>query len=482
MNIIDLTGGDFLSKEFEYDSIMKMDRALIDEDFLFESLYEQLSETKGSDHSFLCDYRNVKYKYANQVPVFLVTKDMCGEEFDLDFLGHWMHFIVPEDTLPAINLEGDATTILEAEQNHKESSEINEEKLAENDLKRQDDQETDYPGDVIFEPDMVVSATKEKLILNVWGLYVGPNYKRVFSSVHPMIFIWVDKIYSYVQKNWRLWKQEAWGYREHHDEKYFFNLITCQVILHEMMHALMDIKILETSNSTGIIVPEWYRIIKEESLAEAGSLAMMNGVWTKDDIEFLKYQMSRKDRPFQYRFGAYFFDADDNSCSLVDDAIDNWLDRYYEKRIAEDWLRYIKHSLDKLDRDQLQLYENAFFNPNLSYMFMLSPDMKDQIIYRIDCLVKMVIRYYAAKNNTTKSELIAAFPNNLNEDYDVFIDPLIQNHFVGKKDSNSTSPIHTNYEVECKDGKLYICADWSTDSMYLFVKHARDLGFKIEDF
>ena len=353
MNIIDLTGGDLLSKEFEYDSIMKMDRALIDEDFLFESLYEQLSETKGSDHSFLCDYRNVKYKYANQVPVFLVTKDMCGEEFDLDFLGHWMHFIVPEDTLPAINLEGDATTILEAEQNSKESSEGEEEKPAENDLKGQDDQETNCPGDVIFEPELVVSATKEKLIINAWGLYVGPNYKRVFSRVHPMIFIWVDKIYSYVQKNWRLWKQEAWGYRKPRDENYFFNLITCQVILHEMMHALMDIRVLNTNNSANIVVPEWFRTIREESLAEAGSLLFMDDVWIKADIKFLKYLVSCTGRPFQYRLGGYLFDT---GCEVVDDAIDNWLDRRYDPVIAANWLNYVKLNLHHLDPQKAELF------------------------------------------------------------------------------------------------------------------------------
>lgn len=259
----------------------------------------------------------------------------------------------PEDALPAINLEGDATTILEAEQNSKESSERDEEKPAENDLKRQDDQETNFPGDVIFEPEVVVSATKEKLILNVWGLYLGPNYKRVFSRVHPMIFIWVDNIYSYVQKNWGHWKQEAWGYCEHHDENYFFNLITCQVILHEMMHALMDIRVLNTNDSANIVVPEWFRTIREESLAEAGSLLFMDDVWIKADIKFLKYLVSCTGRPFQYRLGGYLFDT---GCEVVDDAIDNWLDRRYDPVIAANWLNYVKLNLHHLDPQKAELF------------------------------------------------------------------------------------------------------------------------------
>jgi hypothetical protein len=93
-----------------------------------------------------------------------------------------------------------------------------------------------------------------------------------------------------------------------------------------------------------------------------------------------------------------------------------------------------------------------------------------------------IIRDYAKSHQTSKSELMEAFPDTLNGYYDVFVDPQIKDHFTDKKNSSAEGrQIDEDYVVECSDGKLYVCGFWYFD-FHRFVEHARELGFDITDF
>ena len=284
-----------------------------------------------------------------------------------------------------------------------------------------------------------------------------------FDNSAPVVYLFADNIRDYAVQHPEMDEDNVFAF----------------VFVHEMMHALMDINILAPYHNSNInSIPEWFRVLREESLAEAGSLTMMDRVWSKKDINYLKKLMSHPTRPFQYRLGSSYFKAGND---VVWRAIENWVEREYNQQLAEDWFRYIKRTYPRTDSKQLELYEEGF---NWPYVFKYQSNLRrphDMILYSDEDLVIRIIRAYAEKHQTSKSELMAAFPDNLNEDYEVFIDPLIQDHFVSKSCVSDDTP-DENFSVDCKDGKLIICSYWHPNSMHPFVEHARKLGFNIVDF
>lgn len=444
MNIINLT-----TERSKYnlvpDSILKMDSALMEcnnSPWMHLSLYQEITE---GNNSFPHNSNSFAYQYANRVPVFFVTHDLAGKTFNVEFLGHTLTVKVPTDSQPSTLLNADARMIL-----------ANGKKLSAKKVVAPA-KGVSKVGNNTFEPLAYV---------DFWGIYMGaaqsvPN----LSDAQPMIFIWVDEIYDYVQT-------------QHKGDSSYYNLLTCQVILHEMMHALMDINILATNLPSNVnIIPEWFRLLREESLAEAGSLMMMDGVWSRTDLNYLSKRSLNPNQPFQYRLAIYYYKAGKD---LVNLAIENWIEREYNQKLAEDWLLYVKGS--KIVDQQLALYDKGFAWP---YVFKYQSSLSrpnELILYSDEDLVKKVIRDYAEKNKTSKSALMAAFPDNLNKDYEVLIDPLVKDHFTDKNDPSDTRPIYEDHEVICTDGKLIICDYWHPNSMPLFVGHARNLGFNIIDF
>ena len=447
MNIFNLTGQSYYRLDLY--SILNIDRALM------ESRHHHY-DIQGTLEDYLKFYSHhlgnhlldevapgsFAYQYINQVPVFLVTKEQVGEYFDMDLVGHHLQFTVPNDHVPTGDLEADVESILGKEW-EREGIALDMPARTENEGKG-------------CEPFVGV------MNIDAWGLYIGARRPiQNLRNAHPMIFIWVDKIQDYTHTH-------LTGV----DFDYYINLFTCQVILHEMMHALMDINILGYYRHDTNNIPEWFRLMREESLAEAGSLMLMDGVWKKRDIEFLLEHISAPGRSFQYRLGSCYFKAGSN---VVVHAIKNWLERKYNPKLAEAWLCYIKQVFPKTDADQLDSYELGFITPDFVYKYK-------GCLYDNHHLPKTIIRDYAKSHQPTKSELMTKFPDTLNNHYEVFIDPKIKDHFTDKEDNSSERSISENQEVECSDGKLIVCDYWHPSDMPSFVKHARDLGFDITVF
>ncbi len=112
MNIFNLTGQSYYRLDLY--SILNINRALM------ESRHHHY-DIQGTLEDYLKFYSHhlgnhlldevapgsFAYQYINQVPVFLVTKELVGEYFDMDLVGHHLQFTVPNDHVPTDALEAD---------------------------------------------------------------------------------------------------------------------------------------------------------------------------------------------------------------------------------------------------------------------------------------------------------------------------------------------------------------------------------------
>ena len=448
MQIIDLTQEKRYLNGFTPESLTKMNTALINERhpcYPHLDFYSHRFSHESNRASSLNDHggHNV-YDFANQVPVFFVTKELAGQQVTIDFLGHSLDVVVPDDKLPRTNIDIDNLL--------KSQCEIDIDDF----IKRGHD-DFDQP---------------KKSILDLWGVYVAhsksnPNMRDgVLASVQPMIFIWVDKIFEYVKEEYQL-----------------FNILTSHVILHEMMHALMDVESYDIHSSRTLrSVPNWFYQLKEESLANAGALQLMTGIWDEPDLAFLKFVI--KQQPFEYRLGLVYYDR---IGELSRRAIEEWVHMKdghdFNKKIAMHWLEYIANTIH-IDSKQLELYESGFsFSKGVFKYKDFHNGATELILYDNHELPIQVIKDYVKQNPTiTRSELMTTFPSDLNEDYEVFIDPNKQRDFKDKADKMISRSTDNAQTIKCADGILLICDYWHPNSMPAFVGHARKLGFTIIDF
>ena len=481
MNILNITG----DKKYNLseDSILDMDYALMVESKEISSL-DIMFEWYPYKSAFKSSALSRVYQFANQIPVFLVTRQMCNQSYSMDFLGQSMQVLIPSDkSTNVIPLNEDADTILNYEVGNEKSSE------AQVDTDSQNKQQESISSPLRNEADV-----ESQLFFDHWGTYIGPTAPvKSFKDCCPMIFIWVDKIYEYNRHH----------NTEDEDPHRTYKACVCQVILHEVMHALFDINIFEDEDiqEKDSHIPQWFKYLREESLSYAATYAIMNKVWSCLDMAFLELNLIKKTTPFQYRLGMSYYHT---GIQVINDAIGNWTDRYYNPKLAEDWLRCIKQRIPKIELyelsleemsdlgpdymkiEELKLYEEGFIKPNL-YKYK-SPFLDSDDWERCEAseLARRVILDFVKMNHPTKDQLLAAFPQDLNNSYNVFIDPLNEHHFVHKdsvlNDVLGPLSFYDDFLLDCADGKLYLCSYWHIDSMLHFVAHARKLGFKIIDF
>lgn len=454
MNIINLTTNPEYGPDVK--SIMKLESALINYDIgtfedrnIAKGLYWYYSKKK---HSFmhLADYPI--YQMIKEVPIFLVTQDMCGESMNIEFLGHTMNITVPKGSKQEqINLEGTADSILE------------DTKRYENPDNKESDKET-HKTNLVFDP---------------WGVYIRPTQGiHNLKDANPMVFLWVDEIFNQVNS------LNANDY----------NLFLCQAILHEAAHVILDIySFLFNDNVDRTHIPKWYSCLKEESLAEAMSLTMMlgrgpgrdigYGLWNKFQVSRLR-QYIKKNRPYQYRLGASLYFGRSDSILILCSAIIGWNHCNYSPKLAEDWLRCIKtKGRGNSDFDLWVRYEEGFLNPSDAYKYK-SPltEQGDYVLCSVRGLVRKVIRDYAEMQHSSKLELMAAFPEDLHSE-DIFIDET-KLSYSAEQSSNlyDINELMFCKDVICSDGVLKIRDVWFSDNIRPFVEHARKLGFEIIDF
>lgn len=425
------------------ESVIRMDRSLLQSEchnpmfFAFNHAFHFLHHHPSS--TFLNNYHDtILYEFANQVPVFFITADMGGKRMEVTFFGRSLEFTIPYDR--GIKREISIDDIL------------NEriERLQYPEVENEDE-------DLLSDEERRREVVKKKII-DLWGVYVAKAPFRgpcTFKDVQPMIFIWVDKIFNYS-----------------HGCRNMYEFLTCNVIFHELMHAFMDVEHYMHGNN----IPDDFRILKEESLAEAGALMLMKRNWPESDIMFLLWCI--KSKPYEYRLGAFYYEAGEDA---VRHALEAWIEmkmghRELNVKLYHHWLKYLMTNLPQpLNSKQIELFERGFDWPEGVFMY------KGHLYDNHDMPVCVIRDYVLDHREITKAELMKEFPSTLNKYYDVFIDPVVQSEFIGKVDGNVRSAEEAN-RVSCADGSLVICDYWHPNSIPLFLDHIRKLGFEVENF
>lgn len=415
--------------------------------------------------SFLC-----------QIPILFVTTDQVGERHSIRLVGREMEVTIPDHQMPydEMTLKGLKETpelppereegcnlrkIREAEEAHL----LHEERLRDR-------------GRAARERNKIVCVQP---ILDLLGVYVSAysHGSGGLADYEPRIFIWVDKIWNYTHK------EEP--YERFAVEK--FRALLDQVVLHELMHALMDTRLYLNrcnwqyrSHSPFIYDNSQLYRLREETLAEALSLVLVREVVNGTMWDYLLSNTRGNSLP--YRLGADYADE-----KLLERAVGGWmftkLSDWYRlcKSLYDDWCDYV-FSGARLDRSQLSLYEEGF-QSSKSYRYRESLDSAETILYTDKGLVLQVIKDYMEEHQgITRRELMEAFPLDLNDDYVIMIDYPETNGFQDKKDDKYIRSVYDDRILQCSDGQVAVCDYWSLVSMPRFVKHARKLGFKIKTY
>lgn len=316
--------------------------------------------------------------------------------------------------------------------------------------------------------------------IDLFGLYQrqilnSTNGNYGIENIKPSIFIWVDKIYEYVGK-----EIEKHNYKEEDDYddiiSNFYNTLTTLVILHELMHAIMDNMLLGTDNPNNLnhrtCFNKYFDKYKEESLANAMALKLMERMIDEEEwnfiIDFVKHQ------PDEYALGLEYL-----SLSVLYYA-ELWVrhkdGHQFVPKVMSEWLSFVKGA-KPLDSKQLKALEDGLWNHERLFEF-------NGKFYIDDDVCVEAIKQYAKKNiSITRQELHNAFPDSLNSNFEAIIDYPENNEFHNKKDGNTRCIFNENI-IHCKDGDVVVCDYWHTDDMPGFVKNAGNyrIRIKIETF
>lgn len=415
-----------------------------------------------------------------QIPILFVTTDQVGERHWIPLVGREMKVTIPDHQMPyeEMTLKG-LKEIPELPPEREEDFDQRQIKEAEEDRRLHEERLRDR-GRAARERNRIVCVHP---ILDLLGVYVSAysHGSGDLADYEPRIFIWVDKIWSYTHKeepNERLAVEK-------------FHALLDQVVLHELMHALMDTRPYldpyywqcHAHSPFSYDTSQLYRL-REESLAEALSLVLVREVVTEPMWDYLLSNTRGNSLP--YRLGADYADE-----RLLSEAVFNWMDAKKKadifgcnslcKPLYDDWCDYV-FSGTRLDRSQLRLYEEGFWFGK-AYRYRESLDSTETILYTEEGLVLQVIKDYMEEHQgITRSELKEAFPSGLNTHFKTMIDYPETNGFQDKKDDKYIRSIYDDRILQCSDGQVAVSDYWHPCSMPNFVENARKLGFKIKTY
>ncbi len=428
---------------------------------LFYALYS------GNDDTFtpFChmDDDNFLLHIFEQIPIFLVDKTLSGKSFRIGFLGKSLDITVPYDQY---------VTICEAEDNDSPKKPLDDLiKELENGIC------TDISCDeeIYPEPDIPIEDNDSSNNANnsptpvrrtmvriddFLGIYLRKypaNRPYNMTESQPLIFVWVDKIAQIAK-----------------DEATFCKALLAQVIAHELMHAIMDIHLFGDDRHKNFKIKDYLYHLKEECLANALSLMLIEHTLSAKQNKFVADFV--KTQPFAYKLGLDYAMAGELTVEL---AFMAWM-RMKEtgkvnQKILMYWLNYLNNNLT-YDKRQLELYEEGMYWPNGVYRY------QSEMYSNHEVAVKVIKDFLKMKQGkVSRQDMKDAFPDSLNEDYNVFIDDPELNEFKPKIGSDTRS-VYVENIIFCQDGKLVVCDYWHQNSMPAFVDNAKKHGFVIEVF
>lgn len=405
-------------------------------------MYPDMAAHRSEEAGIMPFYHNMAHSFSSQfnivrqVPIFLVTKQQCLKTFTVGYLGHKDDVTVPLDILP---------------------DEVSDSDIIEG----SDYEDVDpYKGERNRDRDNSIASC-----IDLWGLYTreypnGRDYS--IDESHPRIFIWVDKIYDFVN-----------------GDSHNYRLLASQVILHELAHAMMDINLTggfhHRSNNT---FNKTFYTLKEESLANAISLTLIKPHISDIDWNFLVSVV--KQQPFQYALGLEYLDRHGR---VIERSIDEWMHlkecSRYSKQVVQEWIRYVKGKRP-LDCGQLELLDEGMWFPDGLFRY---PASTGRFYSNHDVAVKVIMEYISNLPSRSRAALHAAFPDAINDYFESIIDYPKNKEFHGKNHLKShTRSVDDDKICDCIDGQIAICDYWHPCSMDKFVDNASALGYEIESF
>ncbi len=312
-------------------------------------------------------------------------------------------------------------------------------------------------------------------MVDLFGLYCRDVLKSVdgcagIENIEPNIFIWVDKISDYVKtKTDRNDYEDDFHYECALSRR--FDALTSKVILHELMHALMDNLLLGIGRHN---IPtkrfiSRFDTYKEESLANAMALELMKHRLREEDwdfiIDFVKHQ------PDEYSLGLEYLSLP------VFNYAEEWVHHKdgnsFDSKVMQAWLSFIEGA-KPLDKKQLKALEYGLgFSKGLfKYKGVFFGD---------DDVCVEVIKDYADTHCLTRSDLHNAFPDSLNSKFEAMLDYPQTKVFHDKEDGHTRTISEENI-IHCTDGDVVVCDYWYPDDMPDFVENARQKGIRIDTF
>lgn len=255
--------------------------------------------------SFLC-----------QIPIFFVTTDQVGEKHSIPLVGREMEITVPVSEVPYDDQDFECIkeNLKLFRKRAKNYNILDEEKAL--DARRLEEEEEENDPCPEEPPVSKLKNVCVHQISDLLGAYQsGYPFKLGRPSLYkPRIFIWLDKIWDYTHRD---------DIGDPLAEERFYALLA-QVVLHELMHALMDVnqdpdyrKNVERS-PFNYHTSQLYRL-REESLAEALSLVLVREVISESMWDYLLSNTRQNSMP--YRLGADYADE-----CLLEKAVNNWMD------------------------------------------------------------------------------------------------------------------------------------------------------------
>lgn len=391
---------------------------------------------KGNAIPFVSDYcRNGINSILEQIPIYLVSSQQSKQTFDVSYWGRIESVLVPEDKLE----EG-------AEGKYEEET---QDRIAEDGLREIID----------------LFGLYQRRIVNIKNGYLG------IENVKPSIFIWVNKIQEYVDN--RINRNDfSDDFDYDKTVRQCYKALTTLVILHELMHAIMDNCLLgiNTSHNSLKTKMDRFDIVKEESLANAMALVLMKHVVNYKDwnfvVDFVRQQ------PPQYSLGLKYLSL------LVFHYAEDWVSHkdghQFDPIVMDLWLTFVDGA-KPLDTRQLKALEDGLQFPEGLFRF-------NGVYYNNHDVCVEVIKHFA-KNTTslTRNDLHNAFPDSLNHDYESIIN-YPQTKVFHDKGNGHTRSADDDKIIHCQDGDVAVCDYWHHDDMPGFVENAIKLGIDIETF
>lgn len=312
-------------------------------------------------------------------------------------------------------------------------------------------------------------------MVDLFGLYrrdvlTSVNGCAGIENIKPNIFIWVDKISDYVKA-----KTDKNNYEDDFDYECAlsrrFDALTSKVILHELMHALMDNLLLgfDSLKFPKKRFMSRFDTYKEESLANAMALVLLEHRLREEDWNFITDFV--KHQPDKYSLGLEYLSLP------VFHYAEQWVrhkdGHSFDSNVMQAWLSYIEGA-KPLDKKQLDALERGLGFSEGLFKYK-------GIFYNNHDVCVEVIKDYADIHCITRSDLHNAFPDSLNSDFEAMIDYPQKKEFHNKEDGHTRSISEENI-IHCTDGDVVVCDYWHPNDMTGFVENARQKGIRIDTF